>query len=189
LATFDAKGELPNTTKEFKDPVPLADLELGKARPRPRGPRPKPKPKPTQRTALIPPTCRINPQPPRINAIYNELLSLSVDTHPNATAVLLRVFVELSVDHFIAQNALTVKDSAKLFEKLRLVAQHLRTAGKIPEQLKKAVDRIAGTKHTIIGASTVTFNQYVHNAYVYPKPTELFAAWDELQPFLEKVWE
>jgi hypothetical protein len=38
--------------------------------------------------------------PPRINAIYYELLSLAVEQYPNACAVLLRVFVELSIDHF-----------------------------------------------------------------------------------------
>ncbi len=157
-----------------------------KARPKPG---PKPRPKPAPRTSLIPSTCRLNPQPPRLNAIYNELLTLNIDTYPNAAAVLLRVFLELSLDHYIAQNGLKTKDQSKLFERLKIVAQNLKDSGGIPEQLRKAIDRIANTRQTVIAASTVTFNQYVHNSYVHQKPSELYVAWDELQPFMEKVWE
>jgi hypothetical protein len=184
------RGDLPAASRKLNQPVALSDLEPGK-QPRKAAPRPRPAPpapRLPQRTTLIPNSCRLNPQPPRINAIYNELLTLNVDTYPNATAVLLRVFVELSLDHYIAQNALTIKSGAKLFERLKLVSAHLFSAKKIPDQLRKAIDRIAGTQKTVIAASTVTFNQYVHNSYVHPKPSELYAAWDELQPFMEQIW-
>lgn len=186
LATF-TQAQLPNTAKAVSDPVPLADLELGKPAPTPK-PKPKPKPKPTQRTTLIPSSVRLNPQPPRINAIYNELLTLNVDVYPNAAAVLLRVFVELSLDHYIAQNNVTMKADARLFERLKAVSKHLFDGGKIPDALRKAIDRIANTQQTVIAASTVTWNQYVHNAFVFAKPQELYAQWDELQPFMERVW-
>jgi len=182
--------DLPRPAKALKAAAPLADIEVGKPAPKARPkPGPKPRPKPAPRTSLIPSTCRLNPQPPRLNAIYNELLTLNIDTYPNAAAVLLRVFLELSLDHYIAQNGLKTKDQSKLFERLKIVAQNLKDSGGIPEQLRKAIDRIANTRQTVIAASTVTFNQYVHNSYVHQKPSELYVAWDELQPFMEKVWE
>ena len=62
----------------------------------------------------------------------------------------------------------------------------MKANGEIDEDLRKAVYRIADTKG-VMAASTATFNQYVHNKYVYPFPSELRMAWDELQPFMEKV--
>lgn len=188
LQTFSA-AELPDQAKVVSDPVALGDLELGKPAPKPKPkPKPKPRPKPTQRTTLIPSGVRLNPQPPRINAIYNELLTLNVDLLPNAAAVLLRVFVELSVDHYIGQHSIAVKGDAPLAARLKATTKHLEDAGKIPAQLHKVIDRIAGTQQTVLAASTVTWNQYVHNVFAFPKPQELYAQWDELQPFMEKVW-
>lgn len=191
LKTFGSEY-LPAPAEALPQAVPLADLEPGKPVPKPR-PKPAPKAKSrsksAQRTSLIPSTCRLNPQVPRINRIYNELLTLNVDTYPNAASVMLRVFLELSVDHFIENEKLPNKNNAKLYEKLKQVSQHLFDTGKIPEGLRKAIDRIANSSGTVIAASTVTFNQYVHNSYVLPKPSELYLQWDELQPFMERVWE
>jgi hypothetical protein len=41
---------------------------------------------------------------------------------------------------------------------------------------------------TPIAPGMSTFNQYVHNPYTHPKAPEMFAAWDELQPLMEKLW-
>ena len=70
---------------------------------------------------------------------------------------------------------------------MKAVADHLFQAKKINQQLKRAVDVVAGTQNTALSASTFTFNQYVHNYYTFAKPTELFTAWDELLPFLAKL--
>jgi hypothetical protein len=41
---------------------------------------------------------------------------------------------------------------------------------------------------SVLAASVPTFHLYVHNQYVFPKPSELYAAWDEMSPFMEKLW-
>ena len=73
-----------------------------------------------ERTALIPRECHLNINPPRINSIYIELLTLTVNQYANACAVLFRVFIELSVDHAIEQNTLMTEEAAEM--------RHLRNA-------------------------------------------------------------
>lgn len=163
----------------------LGTLEPPQSAPTTRRPRGKP-----ERTAIIPRECRIDISPPRINGIYNELNNISVDQYPNACSVTLRVFVELSVDHYLAENSLMNENDRRnkpLAKRIKVAAEGLHQTGKIDAQLKAAMEKVADSQG-VLAASTTTFNQYAHNKYVYPKPTELRLAWDELQPFVEKLW-
>jgi hypothetical protein len=94
------------------------------------------------------------------------------------------------VDHEIDKASLMSerdRRTAPLAKRLKNVATHLQQAGRISGSLEQAIQKVADSQG-ILAASMMTFNQYVHNQYVYPKPSELRMAWDELQPFLEKVW-
>jgi hypothetical protein len=182
-----SQSDLPNASAKLGQPVPLGELSTSKASSKPRA-KSKPKPK-GPRTTLIPRTSKINAPSGRINDIYNELLNISVDEFPNACSVTLRVFVELSVDHEISNRPyLTGKadPATTLAKRLKELASDMRSKNEIDEDLKKAVIRIADARG-VMAASTMTFNQFVHNKYVHPIPSELRMAWDELQPFMEKV--
>ncbi len=185
------KKDLPAKSKRLKEPVALDDLAAGHKTPVTRSnKKPTRRSKPTTRSSVIPKDSKVNPTPPRVNAIYNELAQLNVDQFPNACAVLLRVFVELSVDHEMAQAKLTTEVQrlkTPLSTRMKDVATHLEQNKRISTQLRKAIEKIANTQD-VIAASTTTFNQYVHNPYVHPKPGELRTAWDELEPFMEKLW-
>jgi hypothetical protein len=177
----------PDLSRPLPKPVPLADVKSASRENRKRSRRPR---DPAQRAAVVPSNCPVNPTHPRINAIYNELSQLNADSFPNAAAVLLRVFVELSVDHEI--NAISLmteqeRGSKQLAQRLRALADKMKEESRASEQLVKAVHKVADSQHTL-AASTRNFNQYVHNEYVYPKPAEVRMAWDELQPFMELIW-
>jgi hypothetical protein len=177
----------PTRRSRLPAPVSLAGLTAGKSTPAKKQPRRKPSQKPPPRTTVIPKALTLNVTPPRINAIYNELLSLVAESYPNACAVLLRVFIELSVDHYAAEQKLAVLGSDPLAKRLKAVAGKLRTQGAISQQLRKAIEQLAdGPSPIAPGVST--FNQYVHNQYMHPRAPELFAAWDQLQPMMEKLW-
>ncbi|HVF74594.1 MAG TPA: hypothetical protein VM938_06055 [Acidimicrobiales bacterium] len=185
------RKDLPTKSKRLKMPVTLDDLASGHKTPAVVRPKKSTKrPKATTRSSVIPKESKVNPNPPRINAIYNELAQLNVDQCPNACAVLLRVFVELSVDHEIEKAKLMTeaqRRNAPLAKRMKELAAHLEQTKRINAQLRKAIEKIANTQD-VIAASTTTFNQYVHNPYVHPKPGELRTAWDELEPFMEKLW-
>jgi hypothetical protein len=179
-----SKKDLPDPRTKSEKLVALSDLSSA---PPPQKERRRKKKPPGERTSLIPRDCHLEIDPPRINSIYNELLSLNIEQYPNACSVSLRVFVELSVDHYVQSKGLAGKQTDPLAKKMKTVAGDLRRKGLINQQLEMAIRRVADGS-MLLAASTVTFNQFVHNRYVYPKPTELRSAWDELQPFMEKVW-
>ncbi len=193
LETFD-ESELPDPSTKLAAPVRLIDLPKGDEAPTvstqtsPKKPKAKTKP---PRVTVAASDAKINPSAPRTNDVYQELVTLNADKHPNAASVLFRVFVELSVDDYVARhNLMTHDDSLKtpLAKRLKDVNDHLYKAGSIPKGLYSVVQLIANNKHGL-AASMVTFNQYVHNAYAFPKPSELRTSWDEMQPFLEAVWK
>lgn len=186
-----ADDDLPDFSTQFDSPSLLEDVENSATKiSGTKSTRKRKRKGKSERTALVPSDCQLDISPPRINAIYNELSKLSTEQYPNACSVALRVFIELSVHHYLDQNNLmTDKEqrSTPLAKRLKEAADDLEKKGDISSQLKDAVYRVANNEF-VLAASTVTFNMYVHNAYVYPKPTELRTAWDELQPFMEKLW-
>lgn len=176
----------PTKKSMLATPISLAGLTAGQTTPAPKPRRKRPTRKPSRNT-VIPRTAALNVTHPRINAIHNELRSLVTEQYPNGCAVLLRVFIELSVDNVVDDRSLPVKGDEPLAKRLKAVAKQLAAEGAIPAKLRKAVDQVAnGPSPLAPGVST--FNQYIHNPYTHPKASELFAAWDELQPFMEEVW-
>lgn len=181
----------PKKSKALKQPVLLDDLTTGKAKPAPVKKQTKTKAKPRPRTTVVPEAAKLNVTPPRINSIYVELSSLNSERYPNASSVLLRVFIELSVDHFIEDRKLMTDAqmrSSPLVKRLKIVVKDLKSRHKISAPLATAMDSYADGKMTIVAATVPTFNQYVHNQYVYPKAVDLYTTWDELTPLLEKIW-
>jgi hypothetical protein len=144
----------------------------------------------SERSSTIPSNCHLWIPSGRINEIHYELLRLNVNDFTNACSVLLRVFVELSVDYHIAKhNVMTEQQRANtpLKKRLKELSEFLCSNGIIGDQLNKAMIKISDGAS--LGFSAVTFNQYVHNQFTYPKPSEVLTAWDELQPFLAELWK
>jgi len=59
----------------------------------------------TPRTKIVPKHCRLNVTNAKTDEIYMELRTMRLDTFPNAIAVMLRVFIENSVDHYMTKVA------------------------------------------------------------------------------------
>ena len=107
-------------TSTADEPTPLKDIQAPTTEPQaqsaPESSNQQTQPKP--RTMLIPKDCTLNIPPPRIRAIERELRRLNLNTAPNAIGVLLRVFVELSLDNYILKANLQMGSRPKLREKL-----------------------------------------------------------------------
>lgn len=153
----------------------------------PRQPRPS-----NDRSFLIPKTCRLSVPRSRIRDIQLELMTLGLDSFTNAASVLLRVFLELSVDRYIKSAGILSgpkkPGDRPLAMRLKAVAKHLEAAGEIDTQQSRAIAKAADGKFLEAG-STTTMNQYVHNEHVFPKPSELATAWNELEPFMVALWK
>jgi len=183
--------EAPISGATLASPVRLSDLSVGDQTPAPASKPRTRKSKPVvARSTVVPASTGITPTQPRINAVFNELSQLDMTIFPNAASVLLRVFIELSVHHEIKALTLMTDDqqrSTPLAKRMKTLADELAKTGAIDAQLKTVVHQAADNDRNAVFASATTFNQYVHNGYIHPAPADLRAAWDTLQPFIEKI--
>lgn len=144
------------------------------------------------RKFLIPRDCNLKIKgAARIQQLFLELADVSVEDHRNLCAVGLRVLLELSVDNLLAKEVLLSAEKRKitpLAKRMKVATDWLAKNRGLDGQLRIAIDALADNKHSMLAAGTVTWNQYVHNQYVFPKPMELRDTWDELQPFFEQLW-
>lgn len=137
------------------------------------------------RDRLIPADCVLKTEG-RIHAMQIELRKLSLDEFSNAVAVLLRVFVELTVDDYIERTKLSVTGDS-LRHKMEQVNKDLLAKKKLNTQQSKAV-AAAISGNLVLVPTVTTMNGYVHNKHLHAGPADLRAAWDNLQSFLMGCW-
>ena len=95
----------------------------------------------TERRQVVPRNCPVNVTAARIAEIYEELRKLKLDEANNPIAVLMRVFLELSVDHFLEKNGVSLTfsvpgqgDKDKRLEKKLADAVDLMTPLGVPKR-------------------------------------------------------
>lgn len=140
-----------------------------------------------RRNKLIPDDCPLNVIDERIRNIETELRRLSIEDYPNACSVLLRVFIELSVDAYIEKETIEIPDGMKLRGKLQSVITHLLARQKLTSLQARPVRR-ALQGDSFLSPSITMMNEFVHNFYMSPSPTDLRASWDNLQSFVTAIW-
>jgi hypothetical protein len=147
----------------------------------------KPKRPTSERKKLIPKNTDVLPPMGRANDILHELRRLEVEPFRNAVSVLFRVFLEFSVEEYITRRAVigvTLADS--LAKKLRAVTKHMEDNAIMTRKDLTSANKAANDPHSMF--STVQLNAYVHNQNFYPSSSELKTSWDNLEPFIVKLW-
>ncbi|MFZ3382924.1 MAG: hypothetical protein WA144_03265 [Candidatus Methanoperedens sp.] len=157
-------------------------------------PSPKPKPNPKDRDRLIPKNCLLKIKNPKVNSIYHELQKLPLSKFTNIAAIAFRVFVENSMDCFIEEKKLSTTSNGKplnkdshLKTKITEVANYLENNKLADKHICKGIRNAITIQNDLLGIETL--NAYVHNANFSPIPSYLTKSWDNIQPFIEKVWE
>ena len=157
---------------------------------------------PTTRETLVRSDLTITIPNDRCNRVFSELKKMSHNQLPNTCAVMMRVFLELSVDcyletnHLLKDNAISAaKDGRDLKQKTNAVIQHLIQISKNPTSNQtKFLDepKAKGIRSEINNDNSVfsinTMNAYVHNSDFNPIPNNLMLAWDNIQPFIVALW-
>lgn len=145
-----------------------------------------------QRKALVPKSFQVDIDVQKICKILEELQTLPIRSCPNAAAILLRVFLEYSVDRYIdlyglnVNNNLTACSEQNLSGKTFRVINHMQTRKVIDDSLSKGIRSELKEKNSVISLDTL--NAYVHNPTFYPKADNLIIAWDNIQRFFEILW-
>ncbi len=148
---------------------------------------------PPPRLHVVPRNCVLNVTDNRIEEIYTELRQLKLGEARNAIAVLLRVFLELSVDRFLESNGgsltLPKKGGGEYYKpldhKVRETVDILVNIG-VPRANFNAITRSLSDKTSPL--NTELLHAYVHDRYSTPSPQVLTAAWDHAQPLFERLW-
>lgn len=176
-----ADHDLPDPATALKQPIPVEPL--GQAQPAPPA-RPERRKKP-KRWSLR--DARIHPKHPRLQDIMEELLGVPFEK-ANIHAVMLRVFLELSVGDFLRRHRVTVPpdkgNQTTLRARVLGTVDHCATKGWLDKKQAGAARKIAGSTKL---HSAQTLSDYVHNENLHPSPTDVTALWKSLAPFLSEV--
>jgi hypothetical protein len=154
-----------------------------------------------QRNSLIPRHVKIRIPQTRVNRIYSELQRLNADHYVNSCAVLLRVFVELTVDDYAQRHRVSLKVVPKsrtghksasqprdmtLREKLKTLSAILEAKKVCTKQELQGVRALISNRNHVLSVDTL--NAYVHNKDYTPTPIDLKTTWDNIQAFIEHLW-
>jgi hypothetical protein len=147
------------------------------------------------RTSIVPKSCKLNVTTAKIAGIYKELRTLQLARHVHAIGVLLRVFLEMSVDDYLENKAgvsLTYKDpkSGRAFDKslkykVNEAIAHMVANGASEKDFKGVTTAMSDTQNPF---SIETLHAYIHNRFFTPLDTHLVTGWDNAQRFFEKIW-
>ncbi len=145
---------------------------------------------------MVPKSCRLNIATPKIDGVFNELRGLLLAKHVHSISVLMRVFLEMSVDDYLENRAnisLKFKDpnsgrllDKKLREKVKETIDHLVASG-VPDQDLRGVK--VGMNDALNPFSIDTLHSYIHNRFFTPTDVQLVTGWDNAQRFFEKIWQ
>jgi hypothetical protein len=156
---------------------------------------------PLQRATLIPRQLKLSIKPPRVNRIYDELQRLRLKNYVNSGAVLLRVFVELSIDEYANRRSLSLRVTPtpkpgstkapaprdmKLKEKVKVAADDLEKRGVCTKPNLQGVRALMHKHHPL---SIDSLHAYVHNAHYSPSVSDLTQTWDNIEPFVIGLWK
>jgi hypothetical protein len=182
------KASQPNTKSKAKKPWQFNGTSSSSSTPAQ-----KPKPNPQNRDKLIPKSCSLRINNSKVNSLYHELQKLSVNKFTNATAIAFRAFIEFSMDCYIEENNLTTTKNGKVLDKysplitkITEVTINLETNKLADSHLCKGIRSAVNNQDGLLGIDTL--HAYVHNAKFSAIPKTMIITWDNIQPFIEKVW-
>jgi hypothetical protein len=153
-------------------------------------------PRPSIRTAVVPKSCKLSITNAKIEKIYNELKILQLSRHVHAIGVLLRVFLEMSVDDYLVNkagsklkvmpNKGTHEIDKKLASKVRETIDHMVGNGADTKDFKGVLAGLSDDNHPF---SIDTLHAYIHNRFFTPTADNLGTGWDNAQRFFETIWQ
>ena len=145
------------------------------------------------RATLVPKSFHLPITESRIAKIFKEMSGLLVKTCTNTAAILLRIFIEMSVDVYMEQfNLLPVgvqtasQSKLNLHEKLKRVIEHLHTSHFANKDMTKGIEMEISDRNSPL--SPQTLNAYIHNYRISPIADNLIIELDNIQPFFECLW-
>lgn len=195
-------GAVPDHSKVLAEPVRVVEAQsflAGKARKGAIGR--KRYADPRDRKHVVIPGTSLPIDPRRFNRarrVFGELKSLQIrDKHgkphfPNAGILLLRLFIEMSVDFYIQGHKLkhpspTGWKDISLTERTRAVFHDFKAKNTLNPQELKVINKALSDPNKV--ANPNSLNDFAHNPNQIPLPNDLYDVWDTYTKFLLAVWQ
>lgn len=144
-----------------------------------------------EQDCLIPKKYKLELPNGKINDIFIEMKNLKINTYRHSVSVLLRVFIEISLEEYIKTHSiqLPIKSGTtddRLITKLSKVVAHVKSTGLMNTNELKSVNVAISDRDSLL--SPETLNKYVHSRWMNPDPMQLKVSWLSIQLFLERLW-
>jgi hypothetical protein len=150
---------------------------------------------PSDRRTLVPKPLKLNISATKVAEIYRELRSLWMDESPNACAVLLRMFIELSIDSYMRANNLDIKfkepKSGHKFDKAldRKVREVIDDLVNKKGRNRKDFDGVIRALNDRGSPLHIDLlHAYIHSLFQTPQIRDLRCAWDIAEPLFKEIW-
>jgi len=118
----------------------------------------------------------------KAKAVHDELRRLNVANFPNACAVLVRMFVELSVNDYIARNKIRC-NKTELRERVKKSVDHMLDAGTVTPHQASGYKQHTSNE----SLSTQTLHGFVHQEFLADQQA-VNTFWDNMLPFIRHCW-
>jgi hypothetical protein len=141
---------------------------------------------------LIPKKFKLELPSGKINDIFIELKKLDIVAYRHSVSVLFRVFFELTLEHYIQTNNISLptgkdgKPVDKLSIRLDRIVNHIKTSGLLSEKELKPIYMAIANKDSLLAPDTL--NAYVHSRWMNPDPLQLKLTWLNIHLFVERIW-
>lgn len=158
---------------------------------------------PLDRTTVVPKNCPVVVTGDKPEQILYELKRINVDRTPLSCAILLRLFIEISIGRYLEENgsSIYVLDSSGA---IKTDGSGNPIALKMKQRIERACDMLKrahpGERTAIQSAkmsltnrddviSIQALHEYTHNSYTIPSASDLKTLWTNSTKFFELIWE
>lgn len=143
------------------------------------------------RERLVPNDFKVTIKHRRCDKLFKEMKQLKLVPFTNTVGILLRAFLELSVDEFMDKNSIRVnKGKPTLTNKILATADYLETlpGGQGMSKGKlRPIRKFADIAHATL-SNVDTLHSYVHDRHLHPTPNDLKVHWDNIESFIGRIW-
>ncbi|PTO62225.1 hypothetical protein [Vibrio splendidus] len=141
-----------------------------------------------KRNMLIPSSCKLSISDMKCSGLFRELKNrLTFEEHSFSISVLIRVFLEMSVSHYMEAHKIVLQNHKKtgLHDKVVAVTDDLLASKKITGQEATSLKASSSNYFKASGAA----QQYVHNLHMMPDKVSINTMWDNLEPLFKGIWQ
>jgi hypothetical protein len=163
-----------------------------KAPPKPAKAKRKATPSTDDQPNLIPKGFKLELPTGKINDIFVELKTLDIARYRHAVSVLLRIFIDFSLDDYIEKHGIRLPTDKKgkpvttLHTRLDHVTRHVRTSQLMSDRELKPLHVAITTRDSLLAPDTL--HAYIHSLWLNPDPLQLKLSWRNIQLFIERLW-